>query len=65
MTARAGKEDKMKIFAKLIALIISLAVLVFGAVQAVYWLNVDNKFMFLLYRILKKHYDKIPRDRRF
>lgn len=55
----------MKIFAKLFALIVSLAVLVFGAIQAVYWLNVDNKFMFLLYLVLKKHYDNVPRDRKF
>lgn len=55
----------VKLFAKLIALIASLATLAFGAVQAVYWLNLDNKFMFLLYLVLKKHYDKVPRDRKF
>lgn len=55
----------MKLIAKLFAAIIAVATLAFGAVQAVYWLNVDNKFMFVLYLILKKHYDKVPRDRRF
>ena len=55
----------MKIIGKLFALIIGIAVLAFGAVQAVYWLNLDNKFMFVLYKILEKHYDKVPRDRRF
>lgn len=55
----------MKILAKILALIVSLGVLVFGAVQAVYWFNIDNKFMYLLYLILEKHYDKVPRDRKF
>lgn len=55
----------MKIIGKLFALIISVALLAFGAVQAVYWLNVDNKFMFVLYKVLQKHYENVPRDRRF
>ena len=38
---------------------------VFGVVQAVYWLNLDNKIMFLLHRLLNKRTDRIPRDRRF
>lgn len=63
MTAKDGKE--MKIIGKLFALIISVALLAFGAVQAVYWLNVDNKFMFVLYKVLQKHYENVPRDRRF
>ena len=42
-----------------------LAALVFGAIQAVYWLNLDNKFMFVLHRILNKITDRVPRDRRF
>ena len=55
----------MKIFVKLFAAVIVLAVAVFGAIQAVYWLNLDNKFMFLIYKILEKHYDKVPRNREF
>ena len=65
MTAKAGKEDKMKTLAKIIAVLISVAVIAFGAIQAVYWLNLDNKFMFLLYKVLEKHYDNVPRDRKF
>jgi hypothetical protein len=34
-------------------------------VQAVYWLNLDNKFMFLLHRVLNRITDRVPRDRRF
>lgn len=45
--------------------LLGLAALVFGAIQAVYWLNLDNKFMFVLHRILNKITDRIPRDRRF
>jgi|GEM_PF-1575111 len=41
------------------------AALVFAAVQAVYWLNLDNKVMFLLHRILNRITDRVPRDRRF
>lgn len=63
MTAKDGK--KMKIAGKVFAFIIGIAVLGFGAIQAVYWLNLDNKFMFVLYKILQKHYDNVPRDRKF
>ena len=35
------------------------------AVGAVYFLNLDNKFMFVLHRILNKITDRVPRDRRF
>ena len=45
--------------------LLGLAALVFGAIQAVYWLNLDNKFMFVLHRILNKITDRVPRDRRF
>ena len=65
MTARAGKEDNMKTVMKIFAAVISLVTLVFGALMAVYWLNLDNKFMFVLYKILEKHYDNVPRDRKF
>ena len=69
-TARAGKEAIMKIvkvFAKIIAALFGLAFAVFAATQAVYWLNLDNKVIFLLYKILHKHYDKADatRDRKF
>ena len=50
---------------KALGCLLGLAALVFGAVQAVYWLNLDNKFMFLLHRILNKITDKVPRDRKF
>ena len=53
------------IILKVLAVLLALAVVVFLAIQAVYWLNLDNKFMFLLHRILNKVTDRVPRDRRF
>ena len=53
------------ILLKIIIALIVLAVVVFAAIQAVYWLNLDNKIMFLLYKIFNKITDKVPRDRRF
>ena len=50
---------------KLAAALLGVAALAFAAVQAVYWLNLDNKFMFVLHRILNKITDRVPRDRRF
>ena len=70
-TARAGKEDKLmkilKIFGKILAVLFGIAFAAFAATQAVYWLNLDNKVIFLLYKLLHKHYDKIDatRDRHF
>ena len=53
------------LFGKLIGVLLGIAALAFAAIQAVYWLNLDNKFMFLLHRILNKITDRVPRDRRF
>ena len=50
---------------KIIIVLVLVAVVAFAAVQAVYWLNLDNKIMFLLYKIFNKITDKVPRDRRF
>ncbi len=50
---------------KIIIALVVLAVVAFAAIQAVYWLNLDNKIMFLLYKIFNKITDKVPRDRRF
>ncbi len=50
---------------KAAACLLGVAAAAFAAVQAVYWLNLDNKFMFLLHRVLNKITDKVPRDRRF
>ena len=50
---------------KALGIIAGLGTVVFGAVQTVYWLNLDNKLMFLIYKVLEKHYEKIPRDRKF
>ena len=50
---------------KCIGILLAAAGTVFGVVQAVYWLNLDNKFMFLLHRVLSKITDRVPRDRRF
>ena len=50
---------------RLTGLLFGAAALAFAAVQAVYWLNLDNKFMFLLHRALNKITDRVPRDRRF
>ncbi len=57
-----------KLFKFLLKIIVSasaLAATAFAAVQAVYWLNLDNKFMFLLHRVLNRITDRVPRDRRF
>ncbi len=53
------------IILKIIACLIAVAVLGFAVIQAVYWLNIDNKIMFLLYKIFNKITDRVPRDRRF
>lgn len=53
------------IILKIIACLIALAVFVFALIQAVYWLNIDNKIMFLLYKIFNRITDRVPRDRRF
>ena len=50
---------------KCIGILLAAAGTVVGVVQAVYWLNLDNKFMFLLHRVLNKITDRVPRDRRF
>ena len=50
---------------KIIIALVVVAVVAFAAIQAVYWLNIDNKIMFLLYKIFNKITDKVPRDRRF
>lgn len=50
---------------KCIGILLAAAVAVFSVLQAVYWLNLDNKFMFLLHRVLNKITDRVPRDRRF
>ena len=58
-------KNLFKLLCKTIGVVIALAVIAFAAVQAVYWLNLDNKFMFLLHRILNKITDRVPRDRKF
>ena len=50
---------------KLAGILLGAAAFAFAAIQAVYWLNLDNKFMFLLHRILNQITDRVPRDRRF
>ncbi len=50
---------------KVLGCLFGIAALGFAAIQAVYWLNLDNKFMFLLHRILNKITDRVPRDRKF
>lgn len=50
---------------KIVIALVVIAVVAFVAIQAVYWLNLDNKIMFLLYKIFNKITDKVPRDRRF
>lgn len=53
------------IILKIVIALVVLAVVAFAAIQAVYWLNIDNKIMFLLYKIFNRITDKVPRDRRF
>ena len=50
---------------KLLGVLLAAGALVFGVLQAVYWLNLDNKLMFVLHRIFNKITDHVPRDRRF
>ncbi|MBQ6092557.1 MAG: hypothetical protein IJL00_02645 [Clostridia bacterium] len=50
---------------KLFGVLLAAGVGVFGVLQAVYWLNLDNKLMFVLHRIFNKITDRVPRDRRF
>ena len=50
---------------KIIIALVVVAVVAFAAIQAVYWLNLDNKIMFLLYKIFNRITDRVPRDRRF
>lgn len=58
-------KNLFQLLCKAIGVVIALALIAFAAVQTVYWLNLDNKFMFLLHRILNKITDRVPRDRRF
>lgn len=58
-------KNLFQLLCKAIGAVIALAVIAFAAVQTVYWLNLDNKFMFLLHRILNKITDRVLRDRRF
>ena len=58
-------EFIFNIIIKIILGLIILAVSVFALLQAVYWLNIDNKIMFLLHRIFNKITSRVPRDRRF
>ena len=53
------------LLAKLFALLCGAAALAFAAVQAVYWLNLDYKLMFVLHHFFNKITDRVPRDRRF
>ena len=53
------------ILVKIIIALVVVAAVAFAAIQAVYWLNLDNKIMFLLYKIFNKITDKVPRDRKF
>ena len=50
---------------KLLGVLLAAGALVFGVLQAVYWLNLDNKLMFVLHRVFNKITDRVPRDRRF
>ena len=50
---------------KLLGVLLAAGTLVFGVLQAVYWLNLDNKLMFVLHRIFNKITGRVPRDRRF
>ena len=51
--------------AAVLGVALGVGALAFAAVQAVYWLNLDNKLMFVLYRIFRRFTDRVPRDRRF
>lgn len=58
-------KNILKVLLKIVACLIALPVFVFAVLQAVYWLNIDNKIMFLLHRIFNKITSRVPRDRRF
>ena len=53
------------ILLKIIIILVIVATVAFAAIQAVYWLNLDNKLMFVLYKIFNRITDKVPRDRKF
>ena len=55
----------MKVIKKIAALLFGTAFAAFAATQAIYWLNLDNKAIFFLYKLLHRHYDTIERDRKF
>lgn len=50
---------------KIIIILVIVAAVAFAAIQVVYWLNLDNKLMFVLYKIFNRITDKVPRDRKF
>ena len=50
----------MKIFLRLFLFVL----LLFSAVAAVYWFNLDTKLVKLLEEPMMRHYDSLPRDHR-
>ena len=50
---------------RLAGCLLGAAALAFAALQTVYWLNLDNKFMFVFHHVLNFITDRVPRDRRF
>ena len=58
-------KKAISILCTVLGCLLGAGALAFAAVQAVYWLNLDNKLMFVLYKIFNKITDRVPRDRRF
>ena len=49
---------------KIIKIILAVLMALFLGVAAVYWFNLDTKFVKALEKPLMRHYDSLPRDHR-
>ena len=58
-------KKALRILFAALGCLLGLAGAAFAAVQAVYWLNLDNKLMFVLYKLFRAVTARVPRDRRF
>ena len=54
----------MKVIGKIVKFILILGVVLFALSLVVYFFNLDMKVASLMEPVMKKHYDKMPRDKR-
>ena len=52
----------MKKIAKILLAVIGIIAALFGATFVIYFFNLDMKLVALIEPLLKKHYDKMPRN---